>query len=330
MQSRRKIIPNILVAAFLGLMAMAAAPQAMAQNYPNHTIELVVGFPPGGPSDIVARIVGDRLGKILGQAVIIENKPGAGGNIAAGFVAHAPADGYTLLMGNNSILATNAALYRDPGFDAIKDFAPIGLIGTQPNILVVNNSLPVHSVSDLIKLAQTEPGQLNFASSGIGTAAHMAGELFQMQAGINIVHVPYPGAAAALTDLVSGQVQMMFATSASVIPFIKGGQVRALAVTTATRSELVPNLPTVADEGLPDFEATTWHGLVAPAGTPPAIIDRLNKALHAALSDPTTVKRLNGLGVEVTLDSPQQFQAYIKSETVKWTGVVKRAGLHIQ
>jgi tripartite-type tricarboxylate transporter receptor subunit TctC len=302
----------------------------LAQNYPSNPIRLVVAFTPGGPSDVLARLVGERIGHHLGQAVIIDNRPGAGGNVAAEIVAKAPADGYTLLMGNNSILATNAALYRRLAFDPVADFAPISLIGSQPNILVVHPSLPVRSVADLVVYAKQAPGKLNYGSSGYGTAAHLAGELFKQQAGIDLVHVAYRGAAPALTDLVSGQLQMMFATSASVLPFIEGHMLRALAVTTATRSAVEPDLPTVAEAGFPAFEATTWHGLVAPAKTPVTIIDRLNRITAAVLQEPELRQRLTGLGVDIVGDSPAAFAAYIKSETEKWTSLVKQSGIQIE
>lgn len=317
-------------AALLALaLAIAGAPAAPAAAYPSASIRLIVAFPPGGPSDTLARIVGERLAVHLGQSVVIDNRPGAGGNIAAVVAAKAPPDGYTLLMGNNSILATNAALYGHLDFDPIRDFAPITLIGLQPNILVVNPSLQAHSVAELVALAKAEPGKLNFASSGAGTAAHLAGELFKLQAGIDIVHVPYRGAAPALTDLVGGRTQMMFATSASVLSFIRSGKLRALAVTTAKRSPAVPDLPTIAESGYPNFEATTWHGLVAPAKTPAPIIDKLAKATDVVLKEPDVQKRLDSLGVEIIGDTPAEFAAYIKSESVKWAAVIHKAGIHI-
>lgn len=322
---------RLAAAAALCLFAVASAPASAAPSsaYPSASIRLVVAFPPGGPSDTLARIIGARLASHLGQSVVIDNRPGAGGNIAADVVAKAPPDGYTLLMGNNSILATNAALYGHLDFDPIKDFAPITLIGLQPNILVVNPSVPAHSVAELVALAKAHPGKLNFASSGAGTAAHLAGELFKLQAGIDIVHVPYRGAMPALTDLVGGRTEMMFATSASVLPFIRDGRLRALAVTTAKRSAAVPDLPTIAESGYPNFEATTWHGLVAPAKTPAPIIDKLANTTDAVLKEPDVQKRLDSLGVEIAGDTPAEFAAYIKSESAKWATVIHKAGIHI-
>ncbi len=300
-----------------------------AADYPARPVTIVVAFTPGGPSDVLARIIGKRLQEILHQPFIVENRPGAGGNIAAEQVKNAAPDGYTLLMGNNSILATNAALYKKLNYDAEKDFIPISLIGTQANILVVNPAVLANSMAELIALAKASPGQLNFASSGFGAAAHLAGELFKAEAGVNIVHVAYKGAAPALQDVIAGHVQMMFATAASVIGLIKNEKVRALAVTTPKRTALLPNLPTVDELGLKGFDATTWHGLVAPAGTPREVIDALQFATIAALKDPATQKALIDLGVDVIGSTPKEFEAYIKAEIPKWTAVVKQSGAQI-
>ena len=259
----RRIVSAFLVAAATWLWLAPAAAQ-----YPARPVSLIVAFTPGGPSDVLARILGKKLEQLLGQPFVIENRPGAGGNIAAELAARAAPDGYTLLMGNNSILATNASLYRKIGYDAEKDFAPISLIGSQANILVVNPALPARTMAELIALAKAKPGQLHYASSGYGAAAHLSGELFKAQAQVDIVHVPYKGAAPALQDVIAGHVQMMFATAASVVGHIKDGLVRPLAVTTLTRTAVLPDIPTVAELGIPGFDATTWHGLVAPAGTP--------------------------------------------------------------
>jgi tripartite-type tricarboxylate transporter receptor subunit TctC len=303
---------------------------AGATNYPDRTITVVVGFPPGGASDILARILTDKLGKLLGQPVIVDNRPGAGGNVGGEFVAHAAPDGYTLLIGNNAILATNASLYSNIGFDAVKDFAPVSLIGTQANVLVVNPNVPAHSLAELIALAKANPGKLNFASSGYGLAAHLAGELFKAQAHIDIVHVPYKGSAPALEDVIAGQDQMMFATTSGVMGFLTNGQVRALAVTTLKRTAILPDIPTMDEAGLPGFEATTWHGLVAPAGTPSAIIDTLHGALVETLADPDVQKKLAALGVDIGPDSPDQFAAYIKAEIPKWAAIIKASGAKVE
>ena len=289
------MLKRTIGAGLAGLLALSAMMTlAAAADYPARPVTLVVGFPPGGPSDVLARIVAKKLGSLLGQPFVIDNRPGAGGNVAGEVVAHAAPDGYTLLMGNNSILATNASLYKKIDFDPEQDFAPISLIGTQANILVVNPKVPAHSMAELIALAKAEPGKLNFASSGYGAAAHLAGELFKAEAHIDIVHVPYKGAAPALQDVIAGHDQMMFATAASVIGFIKNGQVRALAVTTLKRTAILPDLPTVDELGIRGFDATTWHGLVAPAKTSTEIIETLHHATVEALNDPDTAERWYG------------------------------------
>jgi tripartite-type tricarboxylate transporter receptor subunit TctC len=314
-----------LIIAIMLLLGMSPA----RAEYPTRPVTLIVAFTPGGPSDVLARIVGKKLEQLLGQPFVIENRPGAGGNIAAEVVARSAPDGYTLLMGNNSILATNASLYRKIGYDAEKDFAPISLIGSQANILVVNPALPAKSMAELIALARAQPGKLNFASSGYGAAAHLAGELFKTEAHIDIQHVAYKGAAPALQDVIAGHVQMMFATAASVVGHVRDGLVRPLAVTTLRRTAVLPDIPTVAELGIAGFDATTWHGLVVPAGTPQGVIDALNRATVAALNDPNVRKALGELGVDIAGTSPAEFAAYIKTEIPKWRAVVTAAGAKI-
>ena len=307
-----------------------AATLSFGQVFPEKPIRFVVGFTPGGPSDILARALGQKLGERWNQQVVIENRPGAGGNIAAEAVAKSAPDGYTWLLGNNSILATNQSLYRQLGYDPVKDFAPVSLVAVQPNILVVNPEVPANSVADLISLARKHPGKLNYASSGSGAAAHLAGELFKTMAGVDLVHVPYKGAQPALTDVIAGQVQVMFATSASVIPFIKAGKLRALAVTTAARSASVPELPTVSEAGVPGFEAITWHGVVVPAATPAPLIERLNRDIVGVLRMPDLRERLAALGAEVIAGTPAEFADYIASEIPKWAKVVRDSGARIE
>jgi tripartite-type tricarboxylate transporter receptor subunit TctC len=309
-----------LLGSFAALLALAAP--AHAVEYPSRPVVLVVAFTPGGPSDVLARIVGKKMEELLGVPFVIENKPGAGGNIAA----HAAGDGYTLLMGNNSILATNESLYKTLTYSPEKDFVPITLIGTQANILVVNPDVPAHSLKELIALCEAQPGKINFASSGYGAAAHLAGELFKTEAHVDIVHVAYKGAAPALQDVIGGHDQMMFATAASVVGHIKGGKVRALAVTTLKRTSILPDLPTMDEAGLKGFEASTWHGLVAPAGTPPEIIAKLHDAAVKALHDPGVQESLGRLGVDIVGDTPKEFAAYIAAEIPKWTAIVKASG----
>ncbi len=307
-------------------VALAFSGGAGAQGWPEKPVRFIVGFTPGGPSDILARALGQKLADLRGQQVVIENRPGAGGNIAAELVAKSAPDGATWLLGNNSILATNQSLYRSLGYDPVKDFAPVALVAIQPNILVVNPNVPAGSVKELIALAKAKPGELNYASSGSGAAAHLAGELFKAMTGVDMVHVPYKGAQPALTDVIAGQAQLMFATSASVIPYIKAGRLRALAVTTARRSAAVPELPTLSEAGVPGFEAITWHGVVVPGATPEPLVERLNRDIVKVLRLPDLRERLESLGAEVVAGTPRDFADYIAREIPKWTKVVKDSG----
>jgi tripartite-type tricarboxylate transporter receptor subunit TctC len=310
-----------------GLIAAALfAFGAAGHAFPDKPVRFVIGFTPGGPSDILARAVGQKLSERWKQQVVVENRPGAGGNLAAEVVAKSPADGHVWLLGNNSILATNQSLYSRLPYDPIKDFAPVALVAVQPNILVVHPAVPANSLSELIAHLKSNPGKLNYASSGAGAAAHLAGELFRTMAGVDIVHVPYKGAQPALTDLIAGHAQLMFATSASVIPYMKAGRLRALAVTTAQRSPSVPELPTMSEAGLPGFEATTWHGVVVPSATPSAVVQQLNQDINAVLKEKDLSERLAGLGAEILTGTPRDFQDYIAREIPKWSKVVKDSG----
>jgi len=317
-------LSRALIGAALALVTGSAPAQPSA--FPDRPIHFIVGFTPGGPSDILSRALGQKLADRWGQQVVIENRPGAGGNIAAEAVARSAPDGYTWLLGNNSILATNASLYRKLGYDPVKDFAPVALVAIQPNILVVNPQVPASSVPELIALARAKPGQLNYASSGSGAAAHLSGELFKAMTGVDMVHVPYKGAQPALTDVIAGQAQLMFATSVSVLPHVKTGRLRALAVTTAQRSATVPELPTVAEAGVPGFESITWHGVVVPAATPVPLVERLNRDIVTVLQMPDVRERLAALGAEVVGGTPKDFADYIAREIPKWTKVVKDSG----
>jgi tripartite-type tricarboxylate transporter receptor subunit TctC len=303
---------------------------ARAEGFPEKPSHFIVGFTPGGPSDIIARALGQKLSESWSQPVVIENRPGAGGNIAAEAAARSAPDGYTWLLGNNSILATNQSLYKKLAFDPVADFAPVALVAIQPNILVVNPAVPAASVAELIALARAKPGRLNYASSGSGAAAHLAAELFKTMADVDMVHVPYKGAQPALTDVIAGQAQLMFATSASVIPYIKAGRLRALAVTTSRRSPSVPDLPTVseagAESGLRSFEAVTWHGVVVPRATPRALVERLNAEIVKALGARDLRERLESLGAELAAGTPGDFADYIAREIPKWAKVVKDSG----
>jgi tripartite-type tricarboxylate transporter receptor subunit TctC len=309
---------------------MVCAGTSLAAEYPARPVNLIVAFTPGGPSDVLARILGRQLEKILGQTFVVENRPGGAGNIAAEAAARATPDGYTLLMGNNGLLATNQSLFKKLNFDAERDFAPISLIGSQPNILVVNPALGINTIGELIAYAKAHPGKLNYGHSGYGAAAHLSAELFKSEAKVDIVSVSYKGAAPALQDLIAGQVQLMFATSASVVGFLQAGTLKPLAVTTLKRFSLMPELPTVAESGLPGFDATTWHGVVAPAATPKPIVATLNRAVVQALARPDTLKQLHDLGVEVGSSTPEEFAAYIKSEIPKWAAVVKASGAQVE
>jgi len=308
---------------FAALLFLACA---SAGAFPDKPVRFVIGFTPGGPSDILARAVGQKLAERWSQQVVVENRPGAGGNLAAEAVAKSAPDGYTWLLGNNSILATNQSLYRKLPYDPVRDFAPVALVAVQPNILVLHPNVPAASVAELVSLAKQNPGKLNYASSGAGAAAHLAGELFKTMAGVDIVHVPYKGAQPALTDLIAGQVQLMFATSASVIPYMKAGRLRALAVTTARRAPSVPELPTVSEAGLAGFEATTWHGVVVPAATAGDLVQKLNQDINSVLKEKDLSERLAGLGAEVLTGTPRDFTDYIAREIPKWSKVVRDSG----
>jgi len=315
---------------FLHLAAGAAALPAVsriawAQAYPTRPVRIVVGLPPGGANDIVARLMGQWLSERLGQSFVIENRPGAAGSIGTEVVVRAPADGYTLLL-VSSDSAINATLYEKLSFNFIRDIAPVAGIVRLPFLMLVNPSVPAKTVPEFIAYAKANPGKINMASPGIGTAPHVAGELFKMMAGLNLVHVPYRGGAPALTDLISGQVQVMFLSPAASIEYIRSGRLRALAVTSATRWEGLPDLPTVVDF-LPGYEASVWFGVGAPKNTPNEIIDTLNTEINAALSDPKLKARLADLGGKVLPGSPTDFGKLIADETEKWGKVIRAANI---
>jgi len=312
------------LAATLAILTPHAA--AAADAYPARPIRFVVAFPPGGGTDIIARSIAQKLAERLAQQVVVDNRPGAGGNIGTDIVAKSAPDGYTMLMGSAGPLAINASLFASMPFDPVRDLAPVTLAASTPNVLVVHPSLRAATVKELIALARTRPGEINFASSGHGTPAHLAGELFNSMAGVKLVHVPYKGAAPALADLLGGQVQLMFSTMPPALPHVKDGKLRALAVTSLKRSRATPDLPTVDEAALPGFEANTWHGVVLPAGTPPAIIARLNREIVAILHLHEVVERLSSQGAEPVGSTPEEFAAYIRSETVKWAKVVRESG----
>ena len=310
--------------ATLAILAPHAA--AAADAYPAKPVRFVVAFPPGGGTDIIARSIAQKLAERIAQQVVVDNRPGAGGNIGTDMVAKSAPDGYTLLMGSAGPLAINASLFGKMPFDPIKDLAPVTLAASTPNVLVVHPALRAATLKELIALAKARPGEINFASSGHGTPAHLAGELFNLMAGVKMVHVPYKGAAPALADLLGGQVQIMFSTMPPALPHVRDGKLRALAVTSAKRSPAAPELPTVDETALPGFEANTWHGVVVPAGTPGAIVARLNREIVAILRLPDVVERFSSQGAEALGSTPEEFAAYIKSETLKWAKVVRDSG----
>ena len=315
----------------LGMLVLAGCSTgALAQDWPSKPIRFIAPNLPGGPTDILARLIGQKLAESLGQPVVVENRAGAGGNIGTEIAAKAPPDGYTLVTGNNATFGANVSLYKNLGFDPVKDFAPVVLVASQPNILVVHPSLPVTSVKQLIALAKARPGELNYAGSGMGAAAHLSAELFKSMARVNIVHIPYKSATPALTDVIAGQCHLMFATSLSVQPHIKADKLRALAVTTAKRSRMLPALPTIAEAGVPGFEAMTWHGVMVAAGTPAAIVSRLNAEINRILQLPDVRERLETLGAEIIGGTPKEFADHIQREIPKWAKVIKDAGVQVE
>lgn len=311
---------------FLIAIALAAS-TAAAQTYPTKPIRVLVGFAPGGGTDIVARLVAQRIQPLLGQSMIVENRAGAGGNIATEFVAKAAPDGYTLLMGTIVSFGTGPSLYAKLGFDPVKDFAPITQTVSVNNLIVVHPVLPAKNLKALVALAKQRPGQINFATSGIGSSGHLAGELFKKTAGIDITHIAYKGGGQAITDVIAGHVPLYFAAIATVVPHVKDKRLTAIAVTTIKRSAIFPDVPTVAELGYPGYEANNWYGLMAPANTPRPIIERLNRDVVAVLKSPEGSKFLLDQGIDPAPSTPDEFANYIKSEIAKWARVIKDIGL---
>ncbi|MGE5713602.1 MAG: tripartite tricarboxylate transporter substrate binding protein [Betaproteobacteria bacterium] len=312
----------------IAVIACAILAPAQAQTWPSKPVRIVVPFPPGGTTDIVARAIGVELQRMWQHAVVIENRPGAGGNIGADLVAKAAPDGYTLLMGTVGTHAINKALFDQSGakmpFDPVKDFVPITLAAGVPNVMVINPKLPVNTVAEFIEYAKARPGQLNMASSGNGTSIHLSGELFKTVTGVYMVHFPYRGSAPALTDLIAGNMNVMFDNLPSALPHIKSGRLKALAVTSRTRSPALPNVPTIEEAaGLKGFDASSWFGLFAPAGTPRAIVDKIQADVAKALAQPEVRERFVAQGADPGGNTPDQFAAFIRAETDKWTRVVK-------
>ena len=310
-------------------LALSFSALALAQDYPNKPIKIIVPFPAGQASDSIARLVGEQLGKSLGQPVVVENKPGAGGNIGSDMGAKAPADGYTLTMAT-AALPISKNVYPKLPFDPERDFSPITLMTITPLVLVARPSLPVDSVAALVDAARKAPGRLSFASSGIGTSHQLSGELLKALANIDLLHVPYKGSAPAHVDLMGGTVDVMFDNIVPVTPHIKAGKLKALAVTTKLRAPTLPDVPTMAESGYPNFEAVAWFGLLAPAGTPPAIVERLNKEVNAILKSPEMTARLGNLGALVVGNSTEEFRQFFAAEVRKWAPVVQRAKIVIE
>jgi tripartite-type tricarboxylate transporter receptor subunit TctC len=325
MPKLRSSLSTLFAAPLLAALALAAAP-ASSQDYPNRPITLVVPFPPGGSTTIVARIVADKMSEALGQSIVVDNRGGAGGTIGTRAVSKAAPDGYTILLGYTGTLAIGPSLYANTGYDPRKDFVPIGRIGTAPNTLVVHPSTPAHSVGELIAHAKANVGKVYYGSAGIGTVSHVCGEYFATAAGVKIAHIPYKGTGPAITDLLGGHIPMAFAPVPATHENAKAGKLRMLAVTSAVRSTLLPDVPTIAETALPGFEAVLRYGFVAPPGTPPAIIARLNAALNTALANPDVRARLAVDGAEPLPSTPEEYAADIDREESQWSKVVKESG----
>jgi len=312
------------VAALLGLLI---ASEATAQSsYPDKQVRLLVGFAAGGPADIAARIVADGLTEALGKPIVVENVTGAAGNVAADRVAKAAPDGYTLTMAASSTIATNVSLYDKLPFDPVKDFAPVSQVCFTPNILALNNDVPAKSVPELVALARAPPGELTFGSAGVGTSQHLAGELFKTMAGVNLQHVPYRGITQVMPDLLGGRLTMVFGNISAVLPLMREDKLRAMAITSIKRSSFVPNLPTLAEQGFPGFDATAWFGLMAPAGTPAPIVAKLHAETVKILARPEVRDKFGVLGMEVVGNTPEQFADVIKAEIPVWAKIIKQSG----
>lgn len=317
-----RLLSSLVLACALSLVA----PLAWAQDYPVKPIRVIVPYPAGGPTDVLARLVGQKAGEAMGQAVVVDNRAGAGGVIGTDAVAKAAADGYTLGLANNATHATNSSLYPSLPYDAVKDFAPIALVATVTHVLVAHPSLGFKTPADLIAYAKANPGKLNIASTGNGSASHLAAELFKSRAGIDMVHVPYRGSTPAANDLLGNQVQVMIATMPTVLQHIQAGTLTALAVAGMERWPALPNLPTIDQSGMPGFNADAWFGFVAPAKTPPAVIARLNAEIAKVMAQADVKEKLFQLGFLTTASTPDAFGAFIRDETVKWAEVVKISG----
>jgi len=318
-----------MLAAGFAIVATGGIPAAGAQPFPTKPVKLVVPFPPGGSLDNVGRLLAQKLSEEWGQQVVVENKPGAGGNIGADAVAKSPPDGYTVVMGALSTHAVNPNLYKTMPYDAARDFAPISNVAITPNVLIVSSKSPVHTLADLIAYAKANPGKTNFGSGSNGSAGHLAGELFKLESGTDVMHIPYKGGAPALQALLAGDTQFMFDNLANAMAQVKGGTVRPIAVTTAQRSKLAPDLPTMAEAGMPGFDISTWFGLLAPAGTPPDVIAKWNAAVVRALNSPDVREKMLAQGAEPSPTTPSEFAAFIAKEREKYARIVKASGAKV-
>lgn len=319
----------IRLLAAAALVALAPLAGIGAEPFPGKQVRFVVPYPPGGPLDTVARLLGQKVSASIKHPVVIDNVPGAGGNIGAGVVARAAPDGYTILMGAVATHAINPTLYSTIPYNAEKDFLAVTQVASTPNVLVVNNAIEANSVAEFIKLAKSKPGKLNFGSGSTGSAGHLAGELFKTMAGVDMAHIPYKGAAGAMQDLIGGRVDLMFDNLASSLSQVKGGRVRALAVTTPKRTKLAPELPTIAESGLPGFDISTWFGIFVPAGTPRPVVDRLHAEFTRALAAPDVREKMLALGAEPVGSTPEQFTAYVKAEAAKYAKLVRTSGARV-
>jgi tripartite-type tricarboxylate transporter receptor subunit TctC len=325
----RSLLLRLVAAGALFALSTSVLAQA-ASTYPSKTIRIVVPFAPGGTSDVLARAIGQKLTEIWKQPVVVDNKPGAGGNIGAELVAKADPDGYTLLLLDVGTLTISPAIYPKLGYDPIKDLAPITMVAVSPHALVVHPSVPANSVKELIAWAKANPGKINFASAGNGTAVHLAGEQFKLMTGIEMVHVPYKGGAQALTGLVGGEVNMTLNGLLATLPHIKSGKIKALAIAGKTRSPALPDLPTVSEAGVPGFQSGSWQGLLTTAATPKDVVAKLNTAVVQVLNSPELKERMAAQGADVVGDSPEQFGAFLRDEKVRWAKIVKDAGVKVE
>jgi tripartite-type tricarboxylate transporter receptor subunit TctC len=318
-----RLLASCLVAcaAFLG-----ANPAAQAAEYPDHPITLVLGFAPGGPSDVLAKIVTRKMEQVLGQPIVIDHKPAASGAVASQTVARAAPDGYTLLLASSAMMSINPQMYSNLGYDPIKDFQPITILGTQTSVIYVHPSLPVKTLAELVAYGNAHPGKLNFATGGKATPQHLAGEMLKMRSKMNITHIPYKGTGPAIQDVVAGHVQVGISAAAPVVPQLKGGTLRAIAVTTKERTAILPDVPTVAEQGFPGFDANAWHSIMAPAGTPADIVKKLHDAAVASLKDEQTKKQLTELGLDIVGNTPEQFRQTLLADLPHWAEIIKASG----